>query len=56
MSSSPHVDYKKDILIRHNGPTQGLEHTLAVKKLYSINSTENNKKFCVSLYYNGANS
>ena len=36
------------------GPTQGLEHTLS--KEYSINFTEHNKKFCLSLHYNGANS
>ena len=33
MSSSVHVDNKKkDILILRNGPTQGLEHALAVEK------------------------
>ena len=26
------------------------------KRLYSINFTEKNKKFCLSLHYNGANS
>ena len=38
------------------GPTQGLEHTLSAEKMYSINFTENNKKFCLSLHYNGVNS
>ena len=38
------------------GPSQGLEHTLTTEKLYSINFTENNKKFCLSLRYNGVNS
>ena len=28
-------------------PTQGLEHTLTAEKLYSINFTEKNKKFCL---------
>ena len=37
-------------------PTQGLEHTLTVEKMYSINFTVTNKKFCLSLHYNGANS
>ena len=37
------------------GPTQGLEHTLTAEKMYSINFTEKNKKFCLSLHYNGAN-
>ena len=27
-----------------------------LQKKYSINFTENNKKFCLSLHYNGANS
>ena len=36
------------------GPTQGLEHTLSAEKMYSINFTD--KKFCLSLHYNGANS
>ena len=58
MSSSVHVDNKKkDILILGEGPTQALEGTsLTAEKLYSINLTENNKKFCLSLHYNGANS
>ena len=56
MSSSPHIDNnKKDILILGKGPTQELEHTLTVEKLYSINFTENNNKFCLGLPYNGAN-
>ena len=38
MSSSVHFDSKKkDILILGKGPTQGLEHTLTVEKIYSIN-------------------
>ena len=58
MSSSVHVDYKKkDILILGKGPTQGLDGaTLTAEKLYSINFTENNKKNCLSLHYNGTNS
>ena len=59
MSSSVHVDNKKkDILILGKGPTQGLDGTkLTAGKIYSINFTENNKKFCIiSLHYNGANS
>ena len=57
MSSSPHIDNKKkDISILGKGPTQGLEHTLTAKKLYSINFTENYKKFCLSLHYNEASS
>ena len=43
-------------MILGKGPTQGPEHTLSAEKMYSINFTGNNKKFCVSLHYNGANS
>ena len=57
MSSSTKIDNrKKDILILGKGPTQGLEHTPSAGKMYSINFTKNNKKYCVSLHYNGANS
>ena len=30
--------------------------TIYAEKLYSINFTENSKKFCLSLHYNGTNS
>ena len=43
-------------MILVKSPTQGLEHTLTAEKMYSINFTEKNKKFCLSLHYNGANS
>ena len=57
MSSSARIDNrKKDILIPGKGPTQGLEHALSAEKLYSINFTKKNTKFCLSLHYNGANS
>ena len=57
MISSTKIDSrKKYILILGKGPTQGLEHTLSAEKIYSINFTEHNKKFCLSLHYNGANS
>ena len=57
MSSSSHIDNKKKyILILGEAPKQGLEHTLAAEKLYSINFTKQNAEFCLSLYYNGANS
>ena len=40
MSSSAHIDNnKKDILILGKGPTQGLEHTLTLEKMYSIDFT-----------------
>ena len=57
MSSSTNTDRrKKDILILGKGLTQGLEYTLSAEKMYSINFTINNKKFCLNLHYNGANS
>ena len=58
MSSSTNLDNKgKDILIIGKGPTQGLgEHSLSAEKMYSINFTKVNTKFCLSLHYNGDNS
>ena len=57
MSSSAHINIKKkDILILGKGPTQGLEHTLTVEKMYSINFTVTRKKNFLRLHYNGANS
>ena len=57
MGSSPHIDNKKkNSLILGKGPTQELEHTLTPEKSYSINFAENNKKFCLSLHFNRANS
>ena len=57
MSSFTKIDNKKkDVLVLGKGPTQGLEHTLFAKKMYSINFTENIKKFFLSLHYNGTNS
>ena len=40
---------KKDIFILGKGPMQGLEYTISAEKLYSINFTEKDKKFCLSL-------
>ena len=58
MLTSVHIDNKKkDILILGQGPTQGLDGTtLTAEKKYSIKFTENNKNFCLSLYYHGASS
>ena len=56
MNSSTKIDNKKkDILILGKGPTQGLQHTLSAEKMYSMNFTEHNKKFCLSLHVNGGN-
>ena len=57
MSSSTKIDdRKKDNLILGKGPTQGLEHTPSAEKMHPINFTENDKKFCLSFYYNRGNS
>ena len=58
MSSSVNVNNKgKDILILGKGPAQGLgEHSLTAEKMYSVNPTDNRKKYCLSLHYNCANS
>ena len=57
MSSSTMIDIKKkDILILGKVPTQGLEHALNAAKMYSINFTVTEKKLCLSLCYNKANS
>ena len=58
MSSSIKIDNKgKDILILGSGPTFGLgENALSAEKMYWINFTKINIKFCLSLHYNGANS
>ena len=37
-------------------PTQGLGPTLIAEKMFLINFPEHNKKLCLSLHYNGANS
>ena len=48
---------KEKTLILGKGQTQGLgEHSLSAEKMYSVNFTEVNTKFCLSLHYNGANS
>ena len=57
MSSSSKIDNrKKDNLIFGKDPPQGLEDILSAEKMYSINFTDHNKKFCLSLHYNGVNS
>ena len=58
MSSYKHIDNKgKDLLILGVGPTQGLgKHSLTAEKMYSINFTNTNIQFCLSLHYDGANS
>ena len=58
MSSSAHIDNKnKNILILGKGPTEGLDNTaLTAEAEYSINFSRSQRKFCLSLHYNGHNS
>ena len=57
MCSFTNIDStKKDILIVGKDPTKWLEHTLSADKIYSNNFTENKKKSCGRLHYNGTNS
>ena len=53
MSSSVHANNKtKNILVFRKGFIQGLENsTTYAEKLYLINFTVTNTKFCLSLYY-----
>ena len=57
MSSSVHVDNEnKDILFFGGGLTQGLhDTTLIAEAKYPINFTQPNKRFLLSLQYNGSN-
>ena len=51
MSSSSHANNKKiNILVLGKDFVQGINGKIYAEKLYSINSTENNKKFCLSLH------
>ena len=58
MSSSVHANNKtKNILVLGRGFTQGLDNTtIYAEKMYSINFTKTNTKFCLSLNYNGSKS
>ena len=58
MSSSGHVDNKlKDIFILGEEPTQGLDDTILIAEaIHPINFTQPNKKFVLSIDYNGRNS
>ena len=58
IGSSAHMDNKnKDILILGEGPTQGLDNTaLMAEAKYSINFIQLNKRFVLSLQFNGINS
>ena len=57
-SSSAHANNKtRNILVLGKNFMQGLDYTtIYAEKLYSINFTKTNIKFCLSLHYNGSNS
>ena len=57
MSSSVHFENKgKDILVLGEGPTQGLDDTtFTAEAIYPIDFTQPNKRFLLSLHYNGNN-
>ena len=57
MSLSVHIDDKgKNILILGERPTQGLDDTtLTAEAIYPINFMQTNKRFVLSLHYNGSN-
>ena len=57
MSSSVQIDNKgKDMLILSMDPMQGAnDTTLTAEAQYSINFSRSNKKFCLSVRYNGSN-
>ena len=58
MGLSVHIDNKnKDILILSERPAQRLDDTtLTAETIYPINFTQRNKRFVLSLHYNGRNS
>ena len=56
-SSSVHANNKKtSIFVLDELIIQIANTKLYAEKMYSLNFTKNNKKFCLSLHYNGANS
>ena len=56
MSLSAHLDNKgKDIVIPGKGTTRGLDDTtLTTAAKYSINFSRLQRRFCLSLHYNGS--
>ena len=58
MSSSVHIDNKKkDISIFGISSTQKLDDTMLSKEAqYSVDFSRSNRKYCLSLHYNGSNS
>ena len=58
LTNSSHANNRENnILVLSKDFTQGISGTtIHAEKLYLINFAENNKKFCLSLHYNGGNS
>ena len=58
MSSSTHANKKtKNVLVLGRDFIQVTDNTtIYAQKMYSINSTKSNTKFCLSLHYNASNS
>ena len=58
MTSSMYIDNKnKDVLVLGKGPADSIDETTSTaEREYSINFTKQQKKFCLSLHYNGVNS
>ena len=58
MSSSVHIDDKnKDVFVLGEGLAQGLDDTtLTTEAIYPIHFTQPNRRFQLSLHYNGSNS
>ena len=57
LSSSVHANNRKNTIVLGKDFVQGINSTtIYAEQMYSINFTENNKKFALSLHYNGANS
>ena len=51
------ITKKNNTLVLGKDFMQGInDATIYAEKMYSINFTESNKKICLSLHYNGANS
>ena len=56
-SSTNNANNNKIILILGKSSVQRLEErSLSAEKMYSINFSQTNKRFCLSLHYKGANS
>ena len=55
MSFSAHIGNKKGHISSWKRTDTRIRTYFNCRKMYSINFTEKNKKFCLSLHYNGVN-